>query len=345
VREPTDPNLRVVTLTMGHHAGPSGYHRLADFLGGECIGGRSPGSIERLVATLAGPMVRRSGSLWYHRADFVAELRAARAARARPGLRVHFLYGENSYRYAGALAGAQARLIATFHTPPWRLREVVRSTVHLKRLAAVITMARAQNEFFERQLGPERVWFVPHGVDTDYFTPGAGRSGDRFRFVTVGHHLRDFDALAEVARRVASSHPEAEFTVVAWPDRTGALAGLPNVHCTTGIGDEELRALYQGADALLMPLRDATANNALLEGMACGLPVIATDLEGVRDYVYDGAALYPPGDIDALTDLVQAALERRLPLDTMRAASRNHALTLAWPRVAGQVREVYARIE
>ena len=50
--------------------------------------------------------------------------------------------------------------------------------------------------------------------------------------------------------------------------------------------------LYQGADLLLLPLIDATANNTLLEGLACGLPVLASDLTGVRDYAPDSHTLY-----------------------------------------------------
>lgn len=42
--------------------------------------------------------------------------------------------------------------------------------------------------------------------------------------------------------------------------------------------------MYQESD-LLVVLLDSTANNSLLEAMACGMPMVTTDLQGVRDYV------------------------------------------------------------
>jgi glycosyltransferase involved in cell wall biosynthesis len=117
---------------------------------------------------------------------------------------------------------------------------------------------------------------------------------------------------------------------------------LNNVTVMSGVGDEELRELYQTSTALLMPLLDATANNALLEAMACGLPVVTTDLAGTRDYLDDSCASFVPksddqGYVDAAIRLSsEPELRRR-----MSEASLTRALDFNWSRVAERLVKLY----
>jgi glycosyltransferase involved in cell wall biosynthesis len=340
--------LQLVTLRMHHHAAASGYHRLADALPAEHIRARAPTRLtSRVAMKLLSPAIKRSGSQWYNRVSLAGELAAGRRWLQSRSQVFHFLYGENSYRYLGALktiGNRGHRLVATYHTPAWRMAELVHDTEHIKRLDAVVVVSTIQRAYFARLLGRERVYYVPHGIDTDFYTPAprGNPEDDTFRFVCVGHHLRDFPTLAAAADILWQRDRSIEIVVVSDPGRLGALAPLPNVRHLSGINDEQLRSLYQQSNALLLPLLDATANNALLEGMACGLPVISTDLQGVRDYVCaDCAVLTPGGDAAALATAAWDAREGRLDLPTMGAASRGAAQRLSWPRVAQAMQRVY----
>jgi glycosyltransferase involved in cell wall biosynthesis len=81
-------------------------------------------------------------------------------------------------------------------------------------------------------------------------------------------------------------------------------------------------ALLVASDAFVLASRWEGSPNALLEALACGVPVVATNVGGVRDLVQDGRAgfLVAPGDVDALT----AAMERlmSLPLDERQQLGR-----------------------
>ena len=108
---------------------------------------------------------------------------------------------------------------------------------------------------------------------------------------------------------------------------------------------EGLLREYRSADLFLLPLTDCTANNCLLEAMACGLPLVASDVGGVRDYATDeSAALVPPGDGEAMADAVLGLCgddERRAE---MARAARRRALALDWDRVANSLLGVYEAV-
>ena len=158
----------------------------------------------------------------------------------------------------------------------------------------------------------------------------------------MGHHLRDYNVLAHIAKRALKEGLDVHFTVVARLDRTKMLAGLTNVDLLSGISDAQLLQLYQTSDVLVTPLKDATANIAILEGMACGLPVFATDVPGVHDYTTSGCrVLAPISQPDLLYDALVLAWDGELDLEAMGKASRAGALELDWTNVRTRLDAVY----
>jgi glycosyltransferase involved in cell wall biosynthesis len=341
--------VNFVAFKMGHHAGRSGYDRIMDYINGApIIGSSSPTFSERVVAKLLKQLVNRSGSVWYHRANLLAELHAAQRWWRQSRQVFHFLYGENSFRHLGQLKRFHRRhtIVATYHTPSWRLQELVTKPAHISGLDAAVVVSRVQQPFFERLLGPERTFFIPHGIDTDYFMPIAKEEVDRpFRCIFVGSHLRDFETLMAAAPMLCKGTQLIELVVVTQRDNYHFFSGLRNVELHSGLADDELRNLYGSADLLLLPLLDCTANNALLEGMACGLPVVATDLAGVRDYCDNKCGILTPRqDPKALAEAVLSLSEQPELCKKMGIASRQAALRFAWPKVAAGFMSLYANV-
>jgi glycosyltransferase involved in cell wall biosynthesis len=105
------------------------------------------------------------------------------------------------------------------------------------------------------------------------------------------------------------------------------LEGLPGVEARAEVADDELRELYRRASALLLPLRDAVANNSILEAIACGLPVVTTDVGAVREYLEGSlSAIVPPGRPDLLAEAAWRFLDDPLERSRASAAARRCAV-------------------
>lgn len=346
--------INFVVRHMEHHSRFSGYDRLVEFVpGGQIVDVKTLPAVLRLALdnTVFHSFIwRASGVRYYSPRAFLQELAVARLAQLEPGQIFHFIYGEDMYRYSGLwknLLRADVRLVCTFHQPPSWLRCFIRSFRYLKYLDAAIIVGRNQHEVFSSYIGDGKVFFVPHGIDTDFFRPYPESKSDKESFVciTVGWWLRDFDTLQKVIRKVNAERLVMRFIIVTPTSNFHFFQDCIGVECKSGLSDSELRDLYTRADVLLLPLIDCTANNSLLEGIACGLPVVVTDVGGSRDYVDESCAiLTPPGDADAMAEALlalQADPDRRR---SMSIHSRRKALALDWKQVAGEMMKVYHQV-
>jgi glycosyltransferase involved in cell wall biosynthesis len=211
----------------------------------------------------------------------------------------------------------------------------------VRNLDYVTVVAPAQVEFFEQFLPRERVQVILHGVDTTFFRPSARRSrGTDFLCLTVGHYLRDFIAVRRVAELLAGER-DVRFHIVTGFE-TG-LEDLPNVTVHRGLSDHALLWLYQTADVLFLPLLDCTANNALLEGLASGLPVVTTDLASVRAYAPGGEVIcVRENNPDELAEAIRQL--RRCPAlrERMAQAARGRAEQLSWAEIARAYERLYS---
>jgi glycosyltransferase involved in cell wall biosynthesis len=93
---------------------------------------------------------------------------------------------------------------------------------------------------------------------------------------------------------------------------------------------------------LLLTIENATANNALLEGMACGLPVISEHIGGIPEYVRPTCAiLTDPDDDEALARSVRRLAGSSACRQEMAAAARERACQLDWSKVARTMQKLY----
>jgi glycosyltransferase involved in cell wall biosynthesis len=331
----------------GAHARRSGYDTIGEYTQDTHLLRMPRRSHVRTVDRVVGRMLRFfSVSDWYYQTSWAAESAGRSLARARHFRLVHYLWGERDLGFPQFWPRTMQR-VATFHLPPRLLSSVIHRPVALHQLDAVVLMCNTQLDFFlERGLPASKLHVILHGVDCNYFRPlnGSINSSKAFEVLSVGNYLRDFGLLEQVCRACAKD-TDMVFRIVADAIYRDRFMSLPNVRFESRLTDAGLLDAYHHADCFLMLVEDSTANNAVLEAMACGLPVVTQAKSGLPDYVSEGEGCLLRGDS---VDEVVAALHQLRNDDAGRRSkaesARRRAEALSWDRAAIATEKLYSTL-
>jgi glycosyltransferase involved in cell wall biosynthesis len=265
----------------------------------------------------------------------------------------HFAYPDG---YAAGLIGRWLDLPVSITL---RGTELPHSRVPALRARVAHALARATRVFCVsdslRQLAiglgmpAARARVIGNGVDLARFHPEP-RAEARRRFglgdaarvlISVGALVerKGFHRVIECLPELLREQPELHYLIVGGANPEGdmlaelrarvAAAGLEDrVHFLGAIAPDELRWPLSAADVFVLSTRNEGWANVFLEAMACGLPVVATDVGGNREVVCrpELGEIVPFGDQVALT----AALREALARDWPRQAILDYAAANAW---------------
>lgn len=189
---------------------------------------------------------------------------------------------------------------------------------------------------------------VPNGVDLDDFPLGRGRGPD---LLFVGR-LVPYKGLDTLIRAMARIHSEtdARLTVIGdGPERARLVALAEALRAPVTfrgrVPREELARSYGVHRLTVLPSVNSQEafGISLLESMATGTPVVASDLPGVREVASVAGALAPPRDVGALARAVVRAWRDPRKFGSPAEIRARVAATYAWPRVVEQLEAVYER--
>jgi glycosyltransferase involved in cell wall biosynthesis len=265
--------------------------------------------------------------------------------------------------------------------PEWYTPDVARhhATVNaslVRRAAAVITVSaftrRALLEHVE--LDPARVHVVHSGVSGDFrpvtsavretVTRRLGLNGPYVLYVGTREARKNLVGLVDAFARVAEAEPDVTLAVVgarprvearrvqgvnAWSGAEvesrvafHALAG--RVRFLGRVPRADLPGLYGGAEAFAFPTLYEGFGLPVLEAMACGCPVVASDRTAVPEVAGDSALLADPTDPGAFADALLQVLRDESVTRSLTEKGLARAAGFAWTETARGTVDVYEEV-
>ena len=284
-------------------------------------------------------------------------------------IRTHFLSLPTAFlaRASGALVVQEVNgpLEDTYDAWPQlrRLHRLISFAVRtqLRWADAVITVTPGLTEYVAGITGRRRACHVVgNGANVDQFVPSTDRVGaDRRPYVVFVGALATWQGI-DVALRAtqAASWPPTVDLLIAGDGRErplieSAQRASSRIRWLGAIPYRQSATLMAESLAALVPKADGPSARfglsplKLFEAMACGVPVIASDLPGLRDVVqaHDCGLIFVPGDADALAQAVARIAGD--PGEAAEMGSRGRAAAVAlysWDARAGQTEQILLEI-
>ena len=179
-----------------------------------------------------------------------------------------------------------------------------------KKIDRIICVNKDYIQIFQKWgVDPKKLVFIPNGIDTSRFTPGKSVFSEAFKdekviiFFGRLHYQKNVDLLIKGFQQI--SYNRVKLLIIGDGPDANRLHKLSrndeNIIFTGRVSDEELVEYLRVAYMMVLPSRGETASLTLMEAMACGLPVIASDVGNNRSILDNGRGLllekYTPEDI------------------------------------------------
>jgi glycosyltransferase involved in cell wall biosynthesis len=194
-------------------------------------------------------------------------------------------------------------------------------------------------------VGPTPKYILPHGVKTDIFKPSKQKpeSPHAFRLATVArkHAYKGWPDLVESLNLLWDERQDFELTAITQDPIVTEGCRFP-VTLVSPKDDPELVSYLQSADVFLFASHHEGFGLPPLEAMACGIPVVSTDLDGMREYaVHDvNSWLVSVGSIQDMADGIRHLLDNpelrnRLSIEGLKTAG-----DFSWQKVVDRFEQI-----
>ena len=210
----------------------------------------------------------------------------------------------------------------------------------VKKARAILTVSRAvADQIAERYPGSAaKIAVTPNGVDERFRPAGEPAPGDTFLFVGNDKPHKNLETLLAAFRAARAAKPRLQLLLAG-----GARSAEAGVSSLGFVDDAALLELYRRSLALIQPSIEEGFGLPVLEAMASGLPVIASNAPALRE-VAGGAALhFHSRDSEELARSMLRVAEDAELRSRMRSDGLIRARDFSWKRCAEETLKIYRR--
>ena len=213
--------------------------------------------------------------------------------------------------------GAQVN-VAPHHPQRTWLREGLGPAFH-KAAAVHCVSAAIRDEAMQYGLDPAKAVIIRPAVDPDVFRPADGKNedGGLLRLITTGSLIwrKGYEYALVAVRQLVDRGVPVRFDIIgSGPENQRLLYTIRDlaldeyVFLHGRLSPADVVARLQAADVFLLASLSEGISNAVLEGMACGLPVVTTAVSGMAEAVDDGVEgfVVPSRDAAAMAEALSA---------------------------------------
>lgn len=202
----------------------------------------------------------------------------------------------------------------------------------------------------------EKLCFIPNGVDIERFSPGKSKIQERFKnkkiILYFGrlHYQKNVELLVRSFLLIKDKIKDVKLIIVGTGNQYNKLKRMTDnnqdIVMTGFVSDEELVNYMRAADVVVFPSRGENASFTLMEAMACGLPVISSDVGNAKKILGDGRGIllkdYTEKEIADICIRVisDEKLQKKIGSDARNYVIKHHS----WDKISKQTEELYKSI-
>ena len=254
---------------------------------------------------------------------------AAKLARFARKNQINIVHAHIARDYplaALATARGKARLVLTRHVL-FPLNRINRLTLRRVRSIIAVSNAVAESLRARQMFREDQIVVIHNGIDIDRFTRKRSRSNSRenLRVGMIGHlaPIKGQEDFIHAAAIICGKRSDVDF-IIAGEDKSRAgtnRRALEGLISKLGLSQrvnllgwiKDVSELLSTLDILVSPSRSEPFGLSIVEAMAAGVPVVATQSEGAREIIDQSLTgqLVPIADVPAMAETISALLENR----------------------------------
>ncbi len=281
---------------------------------------------------------------------------------------IHIMYGEDYFRFSPWLY-PKIPVVVTFHQPYESLLREVRhgdykgrigalthffTKKRFKKIAAAIVTEASQKKALSEVMDERKIHVIPLGVHLESFTQAylklreRGERRSTHQVITVGNWKRDWEMYRQVVERCRNLHININFHLVNrnLSDDLKTQFRSMGVTVHDGLDDTQLKEVVFRSSLMFLPVTEASGNNALLESLALGVPVLMTDVLKEKSGLDERAVFFHKrDDVSDVIERIRSYFDLSdSDRETISDICRSEATQFDWPVVAARTMELYKQV-